>query len=386
MGKRRKVVTSVYFKTSHYFHPKAPLKGSLAPLVEEAGTPHTLILGTQASDNALAEAKAFATNESAFWHIIGDALGFRRGFHIKRTDAVPTIKKHLLHPESAACDYEEAVARLLCAGFAVWDIVAQSERVGSLDCDIRNPCFNDVRALCSLYPSIHRICFATGGGSATIFRRAWKQWLATPGAFCVAPDRTSQAVFARCVSESGDSEAMCSGNDRDNERGGREAPIELMVMESVSPAAIPAVATRCPSKRAAAYALEGRLDLVTAGAPRASSYAWKRAQWLATAFPKNVLHPGAWAAVPFGSHLSDLEPWVEEENSDCDHATSVDSVRPKEANKRRADGAGRGGAGGKAAIKRRRPRSEEESESDTSSASAWSSETCSDSESSSAVE
>jgi hypothetical protein len=29
---------------------------------------------------------------------------------------------------------------------------AQSERVGSLDCDIRNPMFNDVRALCDLYP------------------------------------------------------------------------------------------------------------------------------------------------------------------------------------------------------------------------------------------
>ena len=96
-------------------------------------------MGTQASDNALAESKAFATNENAFWHIIGDALGFRRGFHLNRTDAVPTIKKHLLHPEATALDYEEATARLLDAGFAVWDVVAQSERHGSLDCDIRNP-------------------------------------------------------------------------------------------------------------------------------------------------------------------------------------------------------------------------------------------------------
>ena len=91
------------------------------------GVPHTLILGTQASDNALAEAKAFATNENAFWHIIGDALGFRRGFHIGgRADAVPTIKRHLLHEEGAACGYDEAVARLLGAGFALWDIVAQA--------------------------------------------------------------------------------------------------------------------------------------------------------------------------------------------------------------------------------------------------------------------
>ncbi|KAL3906288.1 MAG: hypothetical protein SGPRY_010605, partial [Prymnesium sp.] len=122
----------------------------LCPIV--SGEPHTLILGTQASDNSLEEVKAFATNENAFWHIMGDALGFRRGFHINRTDVVPTIKRHLLHPEDAACSYEQAVYSFQSAGFALWDIVAQSERVGSLDCDIRNPRFNDVRALCEMYP------------------------------------------------------------------------------------------------------------------------------------------------------------------------------------------------------------------------------------------
>ena len=318
MGKRHRVaVTSTYFKTSHYFHPRAPLKGSLAPLIKEGGTPHTLILGTQASDNALAEAKAFATNESAFWHIIGDALGFRRGFHIRRSSAVDSIRKHLLHPETTACDYAEAVERLISAGFAVWDIVAQSERIGSLDCDIQNPSFNDVRALCDLYPSIRRICFATGGGSGKIFRRAWKQWLATPGAFRVAPDRASQAVFSRYVPAGAPAEAVsCTSHVRD-------VAIELMVMESVSPAAIPLVATRSAAKRLAAYTVEGRLDLVTAGAPRASSYAWKRAQWLMNAFPESILHPDAHAALPFGIRPSDLEPWADEAE---DHVTLTRTV------------------------------------------------------------
>ena len=132
MAKKRKLVTSPYFTCSHYFHPKAPLKGSLAPIIPREGSsgPHTLILGTQASDSALAEAKAFATNENVFWHIIGDALGFRRGFHINRSDAVPTIKKHLLHPEHTACSYSLAVSHLLDAGFAIWDIVAQARRQG----------------------------------------------------------------------------------------------------------------------------------------------------------------------------------------------------------------------------------------------------------------
>ena len=89
-------------------------------------------------------------------------------------------------------------------------------------------------------------------------------------------------------------------------------------MESVSPAAVPPVATRSLRARTAAYELEGRLDLVTAGSPRASAYAWKRAQWLATAFPEEVLHPDARAAVPFGSHLSDLAPWEDEGSEDLD--------------------------------------------------------------------
>jgi len=92
-------------------------------------------------------------------------------------------------------------------------------------------------------------------------------------------------------------------------------------MESVSPASIPLVAARSLSKRIAAYTAEGRLDLVVAGAPRASSYAWKRAQWLAYAFPQDVLHPAAKTVVPFGSRRSDLEPSDTEDfgdESDCD--------------------------------------------------------------------
>ena len=88
--------TSKYFNgTSKFFDPHAPTKGSLSALIGEA--PHTLLLGTQASDNAIDMAWAFATNENAFWHIMGDALGFRRGFHVKRSEAVDSIRRHLLH-------------------------------------------------------------------------------------------------------------------------------------------------------------------------------------------------------------------------------------------------------------------------------------------------
>lgn len=284
-------VTSKFFGgTSRFFDGAPPTKGSIVPLLE--GEPHTLLMGTQASDNALDAGKAFATNENAFWHIVGDALGFRRGFHLRRDEAVASIHRHLLHPPTTALTYEAAVSRLLGAGFAVWDIVAESERGGSLDRDIRKPRFHDVRLLCAEHPSIRRICFVTGEGSAKIFKGAWKEWLATPGRFVAAKDRVSQRVFGKCI-------APAPAGDAD------EPPIELMVMESVSPAAVPAVATKSAAKREAAYALEGRQDLVDAGAPRASAYAWKRARWLETCFADACV-PQARQALPFGSHEADF--------------------------------------------------------------------------------
>ena len=91
--------TSKYFGagTSSYFKTAAPRKGSLPAML--GGQPHTLICGTQASDNALDGDIPFFTNENAFWHIMGDALGFRRGFHMRRSEAVDSIRPHLLHEE-----------------------------------------------------------------------------------------------------------------------------------------------------------------------------------------------------------------------------------------------------------------------------------------------
>ena len=123
--------------------------------------------------------------------------------------------------------------------------------------------------------------------------------------------------------------------------GARDGPIELMVMESVSPAAVPTVATHDAAKRAAAYAMEGRHDLallpgdglpppppsapsepsadgaLASGgdgaseegrprtAPRAAAYAWKRARWFEACL-RAVLVDEARAALPFGSRPSDF--------------------------------------------------------------------------------
>ena len=164
-------------KTSPHFR-----KGAFPPVVDEQTPPHTLLLGTQPSDTSLRENRYFMTNANVFWHIVGDALGFRRGFHVDgRTEACDFIRPHLLHDEEL--DYDDAVKKFTGAGYALWDTVASSQRKGSLDSAIQDAEYADVRGLLRTYPSIRRICFATGGGSAKIFAKAHAAWLKEPGAF-----------------------------------------------------------------------------------------------------------------------------------------------------------------------------------------------------------
>ena len=283
--------------------------------------------------------------------------------------------------------YDEAVSRLVAARLAIWDVIGASERAGSLDVDITNPLYNDVRRLVAEVPSIRRICFVTGVGSAKLFRKAWKTWLATPGAFTVASDRASQEVFGKLVQplttvpllptpteqqqqveeeehEEQAAEVVMEAEQQEQQPSSSSAalttvpdepppppvpapppppslpclppaaleelkqsphptphPIELVVLESVSPAHIPLVAAKSNAKRVAAYKAEGRQDLLrrpdgqaseggggsgsssssggsgdggrgsgrggsTRGAveaPRASAYAWKRAMWCCAA-------------------------------------------------------------------------------------------------------
>jgi hypothetical protein len=95
-------------------------KGSFSPLLDPEIPPHTLILGTQPSDNALAHQSYYMTGASAFWYIVGDALGFRRGwFAGDAAQAPPSIRPHLLHSAEHTLSYHEAVRRLTSSGYAV---------------------------------------------------------------------------------------------------------------------------------------------------------------------------------------------------------------------------------------------------------------------------
>lgn len=257
----------------HQSSAEAPVKGSFEAKVDAHVEPHTLILGTQPSDNSLAQGRYFMTNINAFWHIVGDALGFRRGFWTgKRTSPPPSIASQLLYPPSATVDYDEAMRRLTSNGYALWDILASSVRKGSLDSAIRCPVYADVRGFVAAHPSIRRICFATGKGSAELFRKGNKDWLATPGAFMVqSRDELSQRVFAKTMASGKVANPLASATNR-------AGPIELVILESVSPAYVPRPAWCSAAQKAAGY------DDEYSRVPAPSAYAWKRDRWLAQCF------------------------------------------------------------------------------------------------------
>ena len=68
--------------------------------------------------------------------------------------------------------------------------------------------YADVRGLLRTYPSIRRICFATGGGSAKIFAKAHAAWLKEPGAFRRRDDALSASAFPK-VPTTGEGVELC---------------------------------------------------------------------------------------------------------------------------------------------------------------------------------
>lgn len=239
--------------------PSGAIKGAFGCALDETVPPHTLILGTQPSDTSLGAQRYYDFHANAMWHIVGDALGWRRAWLDGNGRSPPaSITRALLHSSQSVDNYHTALAQLTSRGYCLWDVLKQSERTGSLDSNIQNAQPADVRGLVAEHPTISRICLASGASTAKFFKRFFRSWLAEEGAFRVHPNRLSQSAFGSIV--------PCGGG-----------AIELVVMESVSPAYVPQVSygSGAATKRANAYAAAGYPHL----SARACAYAWKRQQW-----------------------------------------------------------------------------------------------------------
>lgn len=154
--------------------PAAPGRtGSFEAIVGDK--PHTLLLGTQPAKTSLDRRWYFGSDDNAFWHIIGHALKFRRGFHANQRpdgDVVPSIAAFLDPSHEVVREYDDAANRLVNAGYAIWDILessvrksSKSGRSTSMDADIKQGQAARIEELVNRHPSICRIVFVTGKGS-----------------------------------------------------------------------------------------------------------------------------------------------------------------------------------------------------------------------------
>lgn len=108
----------------------------LPPLI--GPSPRVLVLGSMPGGESLARREYYAHPRNDFWRIVEDALGVPRALH-----------------------YTARVAALNHAGIALWDVLAECRRRGSLDAAIaregQRP--NDIPRLLNEHPGIRRIAF-----------------------------------------------------------------------------------------------------------------------------------------------------------------------------------------------------------------------------------
>lgn len=121
--------------------------------------PQILILGSMPGQRSLAHQQYYAHPRNAFWPII------RRFLEL-----------------SNEADYSQCCDALMQHRFAMWDVLAQCTRPGSLDqhIDPASVIVNDFEALLSQYPSITRILF-NGGKAADLFQRHAMPRISHPG-------------------------------------------------------------------------------------------------------------------------------------------------------------------------------------------------------------
>jgi hypoxanthine-DNA glycosylase len=106
-----------------------------------------LILGSLPGQRSLREQQYYAHPQNAFWRIMRELTG-------------------------ADGSYEQRCHALLDNGIALWDVLAESVRPGSMDSDIRMDTArpNDFATLFRDCPAIGRVCF-NGQKAAAMFSR-----------------------------------------------------------------------------------------------------------------------------------------------------------------------------------------------------------------------
>jgi len=128
--------------------PKVGRSRGFAPVVGDA--PRVLVLGSLPGRASLEARQYYAQPQNAFWQIMGSLCG-----------AGPDL------------DYTARLDALTRAGIALWDVLHEAARPGSLDSSIiaASQRTNDVAGLIARHQSIGLVAF-NGKKAAEIFRRS----------------------------------------------------------------------------------------------------------------------------------------------------------------------------------------------------------------------
>ena len=96
-----------------------------------------LILGSLPGEASLAAQRYYAHPQNQFWRLLGRALG----------------------EELAGLSYDERLDRLAARGVALWDVVGEARRLGSLDGAIRQPTANQLADFIAGHPRLKAVAF-----------------------------------------------------------------------------------------------------------------------------------------------------------------------------------------------------------------------------------
>ena len=106
-----------------------------------------LILGSLPGEASLRAQRYYAHPQNQFWRLLGLAIG----------------------EDLAGIEYGDRLARLAARRIALWDVVAEASRTGSLDGAIRAATPNQIRDYAASHPNLRAIAF-NGKTSARIGR------------------------------------------------------------------------------------------------------------------------------------------------------------------------------------------------------------------------
>jgi double-stranded uracil-DNA glycosylase len=111
-----------------------------------------LILGSLPGEASLAAQRYYAHPTNQFWRLLGAAIG----------------------DDLARLHYDERLRRLATRDIALWDVVAEARRRGSLDGAIRAASPNELAEFVAAHPRLRAVAF-NGRTAAAIGRRALGQ-------------------------------------------------------------------------------------------------------------------------------------------------------------------------------------------------------------------